>query len=182
MDQQKPEYFRPALIAGAVAGLLSGLPVIGAGNCICCLWIVGGAAMAVKLLAARTAGPLRSGDGAVVGALTGIVAAVGHTVLSLVFQPFNVESSRRVLDWLASRGFEVPSNVDSILGESSGFLSPGWLLLGLFVYAAVYAVMGVLGGVIGVSLFAKKAAPPVPPPPAPPAIPTGNPQGPADAA
>ena len=44
MNPQRPEYLRPALIAGAVAGLLSGLPVVSAGNCICCLWIFGGAA------------------------------------------------------------------------------------------------------------------------------------------
>ena len=42
MNAQKPEYLRPALIVGAVAGLLSGLPFFGLFNCICCLWIVGG--------------------------------------------------------------------------------------------------------------------------------------------
>ena len=90
MNPQRPEYLRPALIAGAVAGLLSGLPFIGAGNCICCLWVVGGAVMASKLLAAATPGLLTSGDGAVVGALTGIVAAVVDAIISIplaVLQP-----------------------------------------------------------------------------------------------
>ncbi|NTU51326.1 MAG: hypothetical protein HGA94_02685, partial [Candidatus Aminicenantes bacterium] len=83
MNKPKPEYLRPALIAGAVAGLLSGLPIIGAGNCLCCLWIVGGAAVAAKLLASQTPGLLTAGDGAIVGALTGIVAAVVDTLIKL---------------------------------------------------------------------------------------------------
>jgi len=180
MDKQKPEYFRPALIAGAIAGFLSGFPFFGLFNCVCCLWIVGGGAVAVKLLSKSTPGILSSSDGAVVGALTGIVASVVHTVLSLAFKP-DIETARRVLDWLSGMGVESPSNVESMLESGSAFRSPGWILLGLFVTAAVYAVMGGLGGVIGVSLFAKKAAPPIQPPPPPPATPTPTPPGPADA-
>ncbi|OGD18207.1 MAG: hypothetical protein A2V76_09755 [Candidatus Aminicenantes bacterium RBG_16_63_14] len=162
MNAQKPEYLRPALIVGAVAGLLSGLPFFGLFNCICCLWIVGGAAMAAKLLSSKTPGILKPSDGAIVGALTGIVAALVSTVLTAALKP-DVETARRVLDWLSSLGIEQPSNIDSLLERGSSFLSPGWLLLGLFVSAAVYALMGVLGGIIGVSLFARKAAPPAPP-------------------
>lgn len=174
MDQQKPEYLRPALIAGAVAGMLSGLPIFNLLNCLCCLWIIGGAAVSVKLLANRTSGPLTSSDGAVVGALTGIVASVVHTVLTLAQKP-DVETARRVMDWLSSLGLEMPSNVDGILERSSAFRSPGWVILGLFITAAMYAIVGALGGVIGVSLFTKKGAPPAsaPPPPTPPQIPSG---------
>ena len=32
MDKQKPEYLRPALIAGSIAGVLSGLPFVSAGG------------------------------------------------------------------------------------------------------------------------------------------------------
>jgi len=180
MDQQKPAYLRPALIAGAVAGLLSGLPFIGIGNCICCLWIVGGAAMAAKLLAAATPGVLRAGDGAIVGALTGIVAAVVDTVVKIPLQSYNMELGRRILDRVSDFGTEMPAGLDEIL-NGSGMLSPGWMILGLFVSAAVYAVVGMLGGIIGVSLFGKKALPAAPPPPSPATPPPASP-GPPDAA
>jgi hypothetical protein len=177
MNPHKPEYFRPALIAGAVAGLLSGLPFIGAGNCICCLWIVGGAAIAAKMLAGRTPGLLTSGDGAVVGALTGIVAAVVDTVVKLPLQHYNMELARRILDWFDIES-NMPAGLEGLFDGSAGFLTPGWMLLGLFFSAAIYAVFGALGGVIGVSLFGRKA---VPPAPSPPAAPPAPPQGPADA-
>jgi hypothetical protein len=181
MDPQKPNYFRPALIAGAVAGLLSGLPFIGMANCVCCLWIVGGAAVAVRLLAAATPAVLTSGDGAVVGALTGITAALTDAVVSIPLRSFNLELGRRLLDKAADMGGEVPAGLDGIFNTTGG-ISPGWFLLGLFLSAAIFALMGALGGIIGVSLFARKAAAArtgsTPPPPTPPQ----PPQGPSDAA
>jgi hypothetical protein len=181
MPQQKPEYFRPALTAGAVAGLLSGIPFIGAGNCICCLWIVGGAMIAVKLLARDTKIALTSGDGAVVGALTGIIAAVVDAVVKIPFQSFNMDLAQRILDKAAEMGGQMPAGLDGIFQGASATLSPGWFLLGLFVSAVVYAVFGALGGLIGISLFAKKAAPAGTPPPPPPAIPPADTPGPTDA-
>jgi len=175
MNPQRPEYLRPALVAGAVAGLLSGLPFIGAGNCVCCLWIVGGAAMAAKLLAAATPGLLTAGDGAIVGAMTGIVAAVVDAIVSIPLRSFNLGLARRLIDKAAELGGEMPSGVGGILNSSSGVLTPGWFLLGLFVSAAVFALVGALGGIIGVSLFGKKSLPPAPAAPPPP------PPGPSDA-
>ena len=177
MDKQKPEYLRPALIAGAIAGVLSGLPFVSAGNCLCCLWIVGGAALAVNLLAKRMGGVLTSGDGAIVGALTGIVAAVVDTLMSIPLRPFNMELAQRVMGKVSELGYDMPSNLDGFLDGGAGVLSPGWFLLGLFLTAAVFTVVGVLGGIIGVSLFGHKkhqASPPVTPLPPPP--------GPGDAA
>jgi hypothetical protein len=179
MNKTKPEYLRPALLAGAVAGLLSGLPIIGAGNCLCCLWIVGGAAVAAKLLAAQTPGLLTAGDGAIVGALTGIVAAVVDTLVKLPLQRYNLELARRILDRFSELGTDIPSSVEGWFDLSSGAISPAWLLFGLFVSAAVYAVMGALGGTIGVSLFGRKTSPPAP---SAPAAPPAAPQGPSDAA
>jgi hypothetical protein len=178
MNPQKPEYFRPALIAGAVAGVLSGLPFIGTANCLCCLWIIGGAAMAAKLLAGRTPVLLRAGDGAVVGALTGIVAAVVDTIITIPLRSFNLELARRVLEKASQLGGEMPSGLDQIF-NSSGTLSPGWFLLGLFVSAALFTLVGTLGGIIGVALFGKKGLPPAP---ASPAAPAPMPPGPSDAA
>lgn len=170
---QRPEYLRPALIAGTVAGVLSGLPFVSIGNCFCCLWIVGGAALATHLLAKTTGGVLTSGDGAIVGALTGIVAAVVDALMSIPLRKFSMEVARRVLDLASQYGYDMPSNLDDLVGGSSAGLSLGWFLLGLFLSAAVFTVVGVLGGIIGVSLFAKKKPQAAPPPASP---------GPSDAA
>ncbi len=177
MDQKKPEYLRPALIAGAVAGVLSGLPFVSSGNCLCCLWIVGGAVLAVNLLAKHTVGVLTSGDGAIVGALTGIVAAVVDTLMSIPLRPFNLELANRIMRKVSEFGYDIPSNLDGYLDGGAGIQSPGLFLLGLFLTAAVFTVVGVLGGIIGVSIFAKKK-PQAPPPAAPPSAP----QVPRDAA
>ncbi len=179
MDQRKPEYFKPALMAGAVAGLLSGLPFIGSANCLCCLWIVGGAAAAVKLLAKETPAALTSGDGAIVGTLTGIVAAVVDTLVSIPLRSFNLGLAQKIMDTASEMGGEMPAGLDGLFQSAAGTLSPGWFLLGLFISSVLFAVFGALGGVVGVSLFVKKPARAVPPPPA---IPPATPPGPTDAA
>jgi hypothetical protein len=164
MDPQKPDYVRPALIAGAAAGVLSAIPFIGAANCLCCLWIVGGAAVAVKLMAGASPTLLRPGDGAIVGALTGITAAVVDSIVSIPLRSFNLALARRLLDKASEIGGELPAGLDGIF-NSSGAVTPGWFVLGLLFSSAVLAVMGALGGVIGVALFVKKKVPPSGPPP-----------------
>lgn len=181
MEPTKPEYFRPALTAGAVAGLLSAIPFVSAANCVCCLWIVGAAAIAVRLLARTTPVVLKAGDGAVVGALTGIVAAVVQTLLSIPLRSFNLDLAQRILDKAGELGGEMPAGLDGFFQGASATLTPGWFLLGLFFSAALFGVFGALGGIIGISLFAKKAVPTQAPPP-PPAVPPAPPQGPSDAA
>ena len=178
MDQRKPEYFKPALMAGAVAGILSGLPFA---NCLCCLWIIGGAAAAVKLLAKETPAALTSGDGAIVGTLTGIVAAVVDTLISIPLRSFNLGLAQKFMDTASEMGRDMPAGLDGLIQGASGAFSPGWFLLGLFMTSAIFAVFGALGGIVGVSLFVKKPARAVPPPP-PPAIPPSTPPGPTDAA
>ena len=178
---QRPEYFRPALLAGVVAGILSGLPFIGIGNCICCLWIVGGAAVAAKMLSAATPGLLTTGDGAIVGALTGIVAAVVDGLISIPLRPLSMGLARRILDKAAELGGQMPSGVQDMFNQSGGFFSAGWFLLGLLISAAVFAVMGALGGIIGLSLFGKKRTPGAAGPTGPAAPPPASP-GPPDAA
>jgi hypothetical protein len=177
MTQQRPEYFRPALIAGAVAGVLSGLPFVSIGNCFCCLWIVGGGALAANLLAKTTGGVLTSGDGAIVGALTGITAAVVDSLIGLLLRPFNMELAKGIIDRISNLGYDMPENWESLLSGPSGMTSPALFFIGLFISAAVFTVIGILGGIIGVSLFAKKL-----PKASPPATPPTAPQGSGDAA
>jgi len=171
MNNQRPEYLAPALIAGAAAGVLSGVPFI---SCLCCLWIIGGAVLATHLLAGRTPGALTAGDGAIVGALTGIVAAIVENLVAIPLRPFNEAFAKRLLEGLSRFSDQMPAGWQSWMDRSraTGVTAAGFLL-NVFLAAAIFAVLGVLGGVIGASLFGRKKTPP---PPAP------LPQGPPDAA
>jgi hypothetical protein len=152
----RPEYFVPALIAGAAAGVLSGIPFV---NCLCCLWIIGGGVLAAYLLAERTSGSLSAGDGALVGALTGLAAAVVSAVIEIPLRPVNEAFLRNFIRSLSRLAEQMPSQWrDLVERRAPRGLSPGLFFLDLFITAAIFAVLGVLGGVIGVSIFGRKRA------------------------
>jgi hypothetical protein len=162
MNNQKPEYLVPALVAGAAAGVLSGTPFA---SCLCCLWIIGGGLMAAHLLAKKTPGPLTAGDGALVGALTGIVAAIVDTLMSIPLKAANEAFIRRLTESLTQFANQMPSWWhDWIERGTLGGFSLAAFLLGLFITAAIFAVLGVLGGVIGISIFGRKKTPAPPQP------------------
>ncbi|HVP91448.1 MAG TPA: hypothetical protein VMS75_09540 [Terriglobales bacterium] len=171
-DGRGPDYLVPALIAGAAAGVLSAVPLV---NCLCCLWIIGGGVLAAYLLADRTPGSLTAGDGALVGALTGMAAAVVSSIIELPLRPFNEAFVRRLAAGLSRFTQQMPSQWRDLVerGNTPRVFSPGLFLLNLFITAAIFAALGVLGGVIGVSIFGRKKAP-LPSP----TRPTEPPQGP----
>ncbi|MCK7505824.1 MAG: hypothetical protein MZV70_18255 [Desulfobacterales bacterium] len=153
--------------------------IVGAGNCICCLWIVGGAALAVKLLARRLG---RRPDLGRRGHRRRPDRDHGRRRRRRRRHPACGRSTwswpRRVLDKAAEFGGDMPAES----GRSSStaarrILSPGWFLLGLFLSAAVFAVIGVLGGIIGVSALREEA-----PQASPPGSRPRTPRGPPDAA
>ncbi len=154
MVDARPNMFRPALVGGIVAGVLTAVPFV---NCLCCLWIIGGAMLAAYLLAKDSSVPLTLGDGAVVGILAGIIAAVTDAVASLPFETMNRESIQRLMAQFAD---QIPSRWEGWLEQRAGEISPAWFLLGLLASAVIYAALGALGGTIGASLFGKKPLPP----------------------
>jgi hypothetical protein len=155
MNDHKPNMLTPALIGGAVAGILSGIPFL---NCLCCLWIIGGAVLASYLLAKDSPASLSSGEGAIVGALAGISAAVVDSLIGIPLHGLNVAVMRRMIERLSEFADEMPSGWENWLGRAGGGVSIAMFLLGLFVSAAIFAALGALGGIIGVSLFGKKKA------------------------
>jgi len=155
MDNQRPEMFIPALIGGAVAGIISGIPVVG---CFCCIWVIGGAILAAYLLVKDSPVALSSGDGAIVGVFTGIVAAVVYSIVNILLKDLNREFFQKLIERVAEYMEEMPPGFEEML-EGGGIETsvPGFFL-GLVVSAIVFSAFGALGGIIGISLFGKKAA------------------------
>jgi len=156
MDNQKSAMFSSALIGGAIAGVLSGIPFV---NCLCCLWIIGGAMLAAYLLAKDSPVVLSAGDGAIVGVFTGIVAVVVQAILSFLFRPMNREFFRRMMEKFAEYAEEMPPGFEEFLEGGSTQVSVPTFLIGLMASAIVFSALGALGGIIGISLFGKKSLP-----------------------
>jgi uncharacterized protein involved in cysteine biosynthesis len=153
MNNQRQGMFTPALVGGAVAGVLTAVPVV---NCLCCLWIIGGAMLASYLLAKNSPVSLTSGDGAIVGILAGIIAAVVDAVVSLPFQALNRQFLQKFMEQFSQFAKDMPSGWERWMGRGAEGVSMPWFLLGLMISAVVFAAFGALGGVIGASLFGKK--------------------------
>jgi hypothetical protein len=171
MNGQKPSLITPALIGGAIAGVLSGIPVF---QCLCCLWIIGGAVLASYLLAKDSPGPLTAGDGALVGAFTGVFAAAASALISIPFTRIQLAFLRKFFERFQEYipAGSRPESFDRLFNiEVRGFSLPAFLFH-LVILSLIFAVLGALGGVIGMSIFGKKTSsappPPISPPPLPP--------------
>ncbi len=172
--------FQPALIAGgglAVIGIALGLvstlmqtpgtqpsPVSGmAIGCLSCLLTVGAGAFAVYLYVQKSSAPAQTGDGAVIGLLTGLVSGVINLVVGTPLNyMLNREGFEQQLEPLRQQGFDYSPLV---------FV----LVFGLFGLI-ITPIITMIGGLIGVPLFEKRKGDAGMPPP-PPNFSGGSPMG-----
>src|SRR5512138_191693 len=74
---------KPAIIGGAVLGLLSVIPIVNWVNFCCCLWAILGGLLACRLYIKNSPTPVSAGEGAIVGALAGVVGAIIVVVIGI---------------------------------------------------------------------------------------------------
>jgi uncharacterized membrane protein YeaQ/YmgE (transglycosylase-associated protein family) len=158
---------QPALIGGAVMGVLSALPLIYLGNLCCCMWIVSGGVVAAYVLQQNQTGPITPADGAIAGLLAGLVGACVHLVLAIpidiLMAPMERAMAQRFLDMAGTMSPEMRDMVDRMSGRNVEF-SIGIILIrrvvGFMFMLFIGAIFSTLGGLLGAALF-KKQAPPV---------------------
>ncbi|MBI4475808.1 MAG: hypothetical protein HY654_01465 [Acidobacteria bacterium] len=156
----EPSRLQPALLGGTFLGVLSALPFINLANC-CCVWWLGGGALAAYLLQANTDRPITAGDGALVGLMAGLVGAVVYAIVSipidLVLGPFQ----RAMFERMMRAGADMPAPAREIL-ENMG-AGGGMMMVSILVGFAFMLVVGVIvptiGGLLGAVMFQKKAPP-----------------------
>ncbi len=156
---------QPALLGGLVIGVLSALPVVSAGNCLCCLWVILGGLLATYLLQQAQPTPVEAADGAIVGLLAGLVGAVVGTLVAIPVQmimgPLGSDALRQVLE---QSGGDMPPEVRGMLEQlSRGGVGGALMFLGLLMTLVINAIFGAIGGALGTALF-KPSMPPPPPP------------------
>lgn len=156
--------FKPALIGGLVTGILSVIPFVSAANLCCCLWAIVGGMIATYLYVKNSPVPANAGDGAVLGALTGVIGAVISVVLgipiALVMGPTMRNLLLRVMESADPRQAEMMRRQIEASGDAIGPL-----VVQSLIGAVLLFVFAILGGLIGVALFEKRKGGAPPPPP-----------------
>jgi hypothetical protein len=160
-----PGKFVPALIGGAVTGVLSLLAgffspdVFIVFSFFCIVWAIIGGALAAHLYVKRSPFPVRSGEGAIIGLIAGAIAALIYLAIDT---PIAYALHGDYIEMVAT---QQPERISA----GAFFALSG--LLG----AATILGFSIIGGLIGVAMFEKRKPYPVTMPPPPPGY--GTPPG-----
>jgi hypothetical protein len=152
---------QPALFGGLLIGVLSALPLVSAGNCCCCLWVIAGGMLAVYLRQQNSPFAVTSAEGALVGLLAGLIGGVLGVLLSIPVEMMMGPFQRRFVEWVLSANPDIPSEIRDM--SERAVTGPAAVAFKLLFGIVTGAIFGMLGGLLGVALFKKNAPPPPPP-------------------
>ena len=162
MDYNWSAGWRSAITAGVVVGILAAVPLLGT---LCCLWTLGGGAMAIVLYRRNSGQPVVPVSiGFRTGVLTGLV---GFAVDSLA-QIFKLISNggaaqraafKEAIDKSIARGSQDPQAVALMQRFAEWIQSPQGFAI-MFTFSLLMLGIGFIlftgiGGVLGASLFGK---------------------------
>jgi len=139
---------KPALLGGLIVGVLSAIPII---NYCCCIWSIGGGALAAYLYIKSSPTPVTMGDGAMVGGLAGVVGGIIYLIIGLPIAIFFGMAA--MTQQLTRSGVELPFS-GTLLMVVAGIIG-----------AIILVVLATLGGIIGVAIFEKRKGNAAAPPP-----------------
>jgi len=163
---------RAVLIGGVTLGLLSAIPPISFANMCCCVWVIGGGALTSYLYVRRSETPVLLGQGAELGALTGVVGTiVSHSIgipLGLILgESFNQFLLKAFENFNPQVAEEMRKQVE--IAQAQTFVQKLPVILATAAFnTVIYIAFATLGGLLGVKLFEKRQvtldnAPPPPP-------------------
>ena len=160
---------RPAALGGLFIGILSALPIVGAANCCCCLWIVSGGVLAAYLAGLNQPATLTPGEGAIVGGSAGLIGAFVWIPVALLMDLLMAPLQQAVIGSILSNARDLPPEAREVLeglGEPS---SAGRFVFGFMLMFFGGGVFAAIGGVLAAMFFRKDVPPALggsaPPPP-----------------
>jgi hypothetical protein len=158
---------QPLLLGGLFIGVLSALPIVQLCNC-CCVWIVGGGALAAYLQQQHQPAPMTVLDGARAGLFAGLIGALVWLIVTQALDVVLAPLQERVISEVLRNARDFPPEVRSILenADRSGGYAFSFALMLIFGSLAA-----ALGGAAGAAYFRKDVPPALGGPPPPPPLP-----------
>jgi hypothetical protein len=147
------------LLGGLFIGVLSALPFVNLANC-CCLWILGGGAIAAYLAQQQHPGPFGLIDGARVGFRAGIFGAVIWLFASTLVEVLVAPLQQSAADLMLRSATDIPPEVREWLESVGNSASlPARMIIGFFFQLCIAAPFAALGGLLGAAIFGRPGAP-----------------------
>jgi len=139
----------PALVGGGIAGLLSGMPVVG---CLCCLWLLGGGFLAIYMLRGRSFG---MGEALLVGIIAGFFAAIAGSVaeafMNIVSGQGFAGAMAQAIEAMRQSGAppQTIRQMEQIARMMSGGLGAIFMVCLFFFRFLFYAIFTSVGALVG---------------------------------
>ena len=151
---------QPALLGGVFIGVMSALPIINAGNCCCCLWVLAGGALAVYLRQQNSPAPLEASEGALMGLMAGLIGGIIGVLLAIPIQMMLGPMQQEWMNSIMAGSDDMPPEAREVVERMMA--GNAFAVVGAVINVVVSVIFGMLGGLLGVAIF-KKTAPPQPP-------------------
>jgi hypothetical protein len=144
------------LIGAVVTGVLS-TSYLSFINVVCCLGVILGSMVAVQQYTSRSGTAIEAGDGAVLGALTGVAGAILGSIFDQILRPLGLDSTTISQDamqqWMqgmqGQQGMS-PEMMEQFQGGGGGMTA---FIISLVFGVVIYAIFGAIGGAIGAAIF-----------------------------
>ncbi|HEV8396654.1 MAG TPA: hypothetical protein VGQ37_20370 [Vicinamibacterales bacterium] len=149
---------RSAALGGVFIGVLSALPFVSAGNCCCCMWMLAGGALAAYLDVQQKNRSLTAGEGAGVGALSGVIGAFVWIPIAVMIALLLGPLQRAFLEEFARNARDMPPEAREFLENFGGGTAVG-TVFGFMFQLFAGTIFGAIGGVLSAAYFKKEVPP-----------------------
>lgn len=149
-----PSRTQSILIGGLVVGILS-TSVLGLINVLCCAGVIIGAIVGVWHYTEENRLTIPSSQGALIGALCGVVGALIAGVLNQLLIVIGLDAATAMQEGLMEglgMSAEQMEQMRQMQAQQGNIL---FAILGTLFNVVLFAIFGALGGAIGASLFQK---------------------------
>ena len=160
-----PQKLFPAIFGGLFIGLMSSLPLVSLGNCICCLWIVSGGFLAAYLVQQNHPSPITTADGALVGFLAGLLGAFFCTIIAIPIEAMMGPLQAQLMSRVLSSRNDIPPGVREMFenfqtGGASLVISA---IIRFCIMLILGAIFSTIGGIFGAIFTSRPATATIPP-------------------
>jgi hypothetical protein len=150
---------RSAALGGVFIGVLSGLPFVSAGNCCCCMWMVSGGALAAYLEIQQKNRSLTAGEGAAIGALSGVIGAFVWIPIAVALAVLLGPLQRALFEEFARNARDMPPEAREVLENFGGGGTAVGTVFGFIFQLFAGTIFAAIGGVLSAAYFKKEVPP-----------------------